>query len=127
MLAIGGPNHAEEITEDPGQFKTVMVMVNHPTDPLAPQVALPTKYIKRAAEGIMNGKHYRRVIYVHESVTNSEEMSAILANYVLGKWIEEGGELVEEASEVVPSRNDGGAAPVGPQPSRSAGGLYLPG
>jgi hypothetical protein len=125
FVAVGGPNHAEELEDDGQPIKTVLVMAQQPDNPLAPPVALPTKYIKRAAEGEIEGKHYRRWVYVHESVSNVTEMAQLLANYLLGVWIKEGGEIVE-SPEVVPGGDSGGSAPVGPQPSRSASGLYLP-
>lgn len=131
LLAVGGPNHGDELADDGSQQKTVMAMVNHPNDPLAPPVALPTRYIKRGAEGVVDNKHYRRFIWVHESIRSPEEMAQFLANHLLGKWIEEGGEIVEgqlvdsEAPEVVPSGDGGGASAVGPQPPRTASGLYL--
>jgi len=132
ILVVGGPHTGNEV-EDEGPTKIAMVMAQDPNNPLIPPVALPTKYVRRGVVGQIGERKLIRNVYVHESIQNPMELAQLLANILIGKWIEEGGEIVEEevrpsgeAPEMVPSGSEGRTPPVGPQPSRTAGGLYLP-
>lgn len=123
LLAVGGPKHGEDLADE-GTIAEVMVVVDSPDG----KVAIATKYIKRGVDGQIRGRRLRREVYVHESIGNQQEMAALLANVLIGQWIEEGGrEIVEgESQDVVSGRESNGSPQVDKESSRSASGLYIP-
>jgi hypothetical protein len=132
LLAVGGPDHGQEV-EDVGAVRQKMMMASDPNNPAAPAIAMPTSYIRRNLEGEVGGNKFRKSLYVHESVREPMEMMQLMSNYFIGQWLEDGGELVEEeinleahTPKMVSGGNGSGTSDVGPEPPRSASGLYLP-
>lgn len=130
LLAIGGPRNGQQLEED---GKVVRVMAPMPSqDPREQAAYVATAYIMRGLDGNFGGRHIRRDVYVHESVSDPQEMAMHLANILIGQYVMEGGyEIVEGdvsagSPDVLPSGERSPAGPVGPEAPQSPSGLYIP-
>lgn len=124
FLLIGGIRHGQEV-EDQG--KVYPTIDQYPEGPLGlPGPAMATNYIKRPMRISTPEGVYVREVYVHQSVQQEEFLMA-LAQYLIGQFVVEGGELLDESPDVLPGGEQEGHSGVEAEAPRPSSGLIIPG